>query len=73
MRKIAAALALFVLTMPLPARGADTAGVRVVRDIAYLPDAHYADNKDKDKLDLYLPEGRTNVPVIVRAAHQRSW
>ena len=71
MRKIAAALALFVLTMPVTARAADTAGVRVVRDIAYLPDAHYADNKDK--LDLYLLEGRTNVPVIVRAAHQRSW
>ena len=56
MKTITAALALFVLT-------ADTTGVRVVRGIAYLPDAHYADNKDK--LDLYLPEGRTNVPVIV--------
>jgi len=41
----------------------DTTNVRVVHDIAYLPNANYADNKDK--LDLYLPEGRTNVPVIV--------
>ena len=62
MKIVAAILALFVLTMPSTARAADTA-VRVVRDIAYLPDAHYADNKDK--LDLYLPEGRTSVPVIV--------
>jgi len=28
-----------------------------------VPNANYADNKDK--LDLYVPEGRTNVPVIV--------
>jgi acetyl esterase/lipase len=41
----------------------DAVNVRVVRDIACLPNANYADHKDK--LDLYLPEGRTNVPVIV--------
>jgi acetyl esterase/lipase len=34
-----------------------------VRDIPYLQGASYAD--DKDKLDLYLPEGRSNAPVIV--------
>src|SRR5262249_771154 len=36
--------------------------VRVVRDIAYLPDG---DSENKHTLDLYLPEGRTAVPVIV--------
>jgi acetyl esterase/lipase len=42
---------------------AETYSVRVVRDVLYLPGANYAD--DKDKLDLYLPEGRRNAPVIV--------
>lgn len=42
---------------------ADKLAVRVVRDISYLQGATHPDNKDK--LDLYLPEGRTNVPVIV--------
>ena len=42
---------------------AQTSAVRVVRDVPYLQGATYAD--DKDKLDLYLPEGRTNAPVIV--------
>jgi acetyl esterase/lipase len=43
--------------------GAETYAVRVVRDISYLPGANYADGKDT--LDLYLPEGRRNAPVIV--------
>jgi acetyl esterase/lipase len=42
---------------------AETYRVRVVRDVPYLQGANYA--HDKDKLDLYLPEGRTNAPVIV--------
>jgi acetyl esterase/lipase len=42
---------------------AQTYAVRVVRDVIYLPGANYAD--DKDKLDLYLPEGTRNAPVIV--------
>jgi acetyl esterase/lipase len=42
---------------------AETYAVRVVRDIPYLQGVNYAD--DKDKLDLYLPEGRRNAPVIV--------
>ena len=37
--------------------------MRVIRDLPYLQGANYAD--DKDKLDLYLPEGRRNAPVIV--------
>jgi acetyl esterase/lipase len=43
--------------------GAQTYAVRVVRDVPYIQGANYAD--DKDKLDLYLPEGRRNAPVIV--------
>jgi acetyl esterase/lipase len=42
---------------------AQTYTVRVLRDVPYLQGANYAENKDK--LDLYLPEGRTNAPVIV--------
>ena len=40
-----------------------TFAVRVVNDVPFLQGARYADNKDK--LDLYLPEGRRNAPVIV--------
>jgi len=43
--------------------GAETYAVRVVHDISYLQGVRYAD--DKDRLDLYLPEGRRNAPVIV--------
>jgi len=43
--------------------GAETYAVRVIRDLPYLQGANYADAKDK--LDLYLPEGRSNAPVIV--------
>jgi acetyl esterase/lipase len=42
---------------------AQTFNVRVVRDVSYLQDANYAD--DKDKLDLYLPDGQAEAPVIV--------
>src|SRR5678816_599380 len=42
---------------------AESYSVRVVRDVSYLQGARYAD--DKDKLDLYLPDGRRNAPVIV--------
>ena len=63
MRFAVAILAVLVLAFPASARAADSTSVKVVKDIAYLPNASYADNKDK--LDLYLPEGRTNVPVIV--------
>jgi acetyl esterase/lipase len=43
--------------------GAETYPVRVIRDLPYLQGASYADGKDR--LDLYLPEGRRNAPVIV--------
>ena len=54
---------LFASAAAAPAGTADKPAVRVVRDVPYLQGASYAD--DKDKLDLYLPEGRTNLPVIV--------
>ena len=50
-----------VLTATVEA--ADKLAVRVVRDVAYLQGG--SDPDHKDRLDLYLPEGRTNVPVIV--------
>ncbi len=37
--------------------------VRVVADIDYVPDAKYEDSRDK--LDLYLPEGRRGFPVLL--------
>ncbi len=40
-----------------------TAQVIVSNDIDYLPNEVY--ENDKDLLDIYMPEGRTNVPVIV--------
>ena len=43
--------------------GAGAYAVRVVRDVPYLEGARYADGKDK--LDIYLPEGRRNAAVII--------
>jgi acetyl esterase/lipase len=37
--------------------------VQVVTDIDYVPDQEYAD--DRDKLDLYLPDGRRDCPVLL--------
>jgi acetyl esterase/lipase len=63
MRTGIAVLALAGFLLPAAANAADKQAVKVVRDIPYLVNANYAENKDK--LDLYLPEGRTGVPVIV--------
>lgn len=59
------AAALFaVLWCAVPAvEAADAYRVRVVRDVPYLEGTKYDDHKDK--LDLYLPEGRQKAPVIV--------
>jgi acetyl esterase/lipase len=43
--------------------GAQRHDVRVIRDLPYLQGAN--DAGGKDTLDLYLPEGRRNAPVIV--------
>jgi acetyl esterase/lipase len=45
-----------------PASAAGKLPFRVVKDIAYLPDGA---SEPKHTLDLYLPEGRKNVPVLV--------
>ena len=48
-----------------PAGALDGAIFNVVehRDLDYIATEDYADNKDK--LDLFLPEGLTNAPVVV--------
>jgi acetyl esterase/lipase len=51
------------LLAALPLAAADAAAVKVVTNIPYLTGVQYPN--DHDKLDLYLPEGQTNVPVIV--------
>lgn len=38
-------------------------GVKIVKDLDYVEGRDYAENKDK--LDLYLPEGQSNFPVLV--------
>jgi len=57
------AVVLSCVAATAPGAVAQTSGVRIVRDVSYLQAAGYADNKDK--LDIYLPEGRRNAPVIV--------
>jgi acetyl esterase/lipase len=56
-------MVIVALTTTTTTAAAQTYSVRVLRDVPYLQGANYAG--DKDKLDLYLPEGRTNAPVIV--------
>lgn len=63
MKIVHAACVVLWTAMISTADAADTYKVRVVRDVPYLQGASYADNKDK--LDVYLPEGRTSAPVIV--------
>ena len=55
---------LLIVTSFLPITGFNQkAGVRVVRDLDFIAGTDYAENRDK--LDLYLPEGRSRFPVIV--------
>jgi acetyl esterase/lipase len=63
MKSACAVLVALCLTAPATTAAADAFAVRVIRDVSYLEDANYPDQKDK--LDLYLPEGRPNAPVIV--------
>src|SRR5438128_7093835 len=51
--------------------GAETYAVRVVRDVPYLEGGRYADGKDK--VDIYLPEGRRNTAVIVHTTATSLW
>ena len=63
MRLVSIALVVLWCITNAAVAGAETYAVRVIRDLPYLQGANYADAKDK--LDLYLPEGRSNAPVIV--------
>src|SRR5688572_21494773 len=63
MRLVSIALVVLWCLVNATIAGAETYAVRVIRDLPYLQGANYAD--DKDKLDLYLPEGGRNAPVIV--------
>src|SRR5688572_24306469 len=51
------------LLAALSVAAVDVSPVKVVSNIPYLTGVQYSN--DHDKLDLYLPEGKTNVPVIV--------
>jgi acetyl esterase/lipase len=61
--KAAVLVVLFGCVLTVTVEAADKQAVRVVRDVAYLQGGGGSDTKHR--LDLYLPEGRTNVPVIV--------
>ena len=50
-----------ILACALPA-GAQSYQVAVVRDLDYVPGVEYPEGKDR--LDLYIPQGSTNAPVI---------
>lgn len=41
----------------------DLSGLHTYRDINYIESANYAD--DKDKLDIFMPEGQKDIPVIL--------
>ena len=56
-------LVLFSVAPPMSRGGVQTYAIRVVHDVPYLQGAGFASGKDK--LDLYLPEGVRNAPVIV--------
>ena len=64
---LAAVLALAPAAAASEGAAADAVGAtfKVVehRDIDYLPGANHAD--DKDKLDIFMPEGLANAPVVV--------
>lgn len=62
MRKIAALL-VFITIILQGVVSAQQASVRVIRDLDFVSSADYAENRDK--LDLYLPDGRRQFPVIV--------
>ena len=62
MRKVAALL-FFIASFLSSAISAQQASVHVVRDVDFIANADYAENRDK--LDLYLPEARQRFPVVI--------
>ena len=57
------AAAMVLALAPAPAAGADGFAVVEHRDIDYVAGTDHAD--DKDRLDVFMPEGVTNAPVVV--------
>src|SRR5262245_20606394 len=57
------AVCVLCVTASAASASAQAYAVRVVRDVPYVQGANYADGKDR--LDIYLPEGRGKAPVIV--------
>jgi acetyl esterase/lipase len=57
------AVVVLCVTATAESLSAQTYAVRIVSNVPYLQGAGYAD--DKDKLDIYRPEGRSKAPVIV--------
>jgi hypothetical protein len=59
-------LAFIVLLLTLTSvrvASAESYKVRVTRNINYVAGTNYAN--DKDKLDIYVPEGTSKTPVVV--------
>src|SRR5262249_42744667 len=54
------ALVVFVCFLPIEAQSHQ---VSVVKNVDYIPNLDYPDGKDR--LDLYIPKGVTNAPVIL--------
>jgi len=63
MRPVSIALVALWCLANVASAGAQTYTVRVIRDLPYRQGANHAGGKDT--LDLYLPEGRRNAPVLV--------
>src|SRR5215207_8973185 len=52
-----------LITTFIQVRAQPKVGVKILRDVDYIANVNYENNKDK--LDLYLPEGRSRFPVII--------
>lgn len=61
--RMAACLAAAALLAPATADAADGFAIVEHRDVDYVPGKDYAE--DKDKLDVFMPEGLSNAPVVV--------
>ena len=59
-RSLLSALVVFVCVLPIEAQSHQ---VSVVKNVDYIPNLDYPDGKDR--LDLYIPKGVTNAPVIL--------
>lgn len=60
---VSAAIVSLVLPVVAAAESGDSFTVVAHRNVDYIPNQDYADNKDK--LDIFMPEGAANAPVVV--------